>query len=374
MSVTYRFFGAFRLLLALMVVVQHALSAFGSRELQDLLAPLEIGSTAVLLFFVLSGFIVVEAAMLFYEGRPAAFLTNRLIRIYPPYAVAVLLTVLVTFLVARSGGEAAVVKLFGGWPDHSAGNILASLVGIIPLAGKLVAPSGSEPILTLAWALRIELVFYSVVGLALAAGQALKQSAARLLGVAAVVLLAAELLWFNSLRGKGLEFTPYFVLGASIYFSVTPARARRRWLSATLALISCVLIAMHIGGQDVENANAHFQRDVTGQLMLFFSGLACCLALLALPRHWPAWFKCLQAMDQKTGDLTYAVYLTHIAALLFVLSLFPDGGLLGLTVALGCAVIFAVLMVFFVERPLQSLRSGIRTRQRGATPATVFAR
>jgi len=81
MQVSYRPFGIFRFVLAVSVVVSHStgLEAPGS-----FLAAMGIGNIAVMGFFVLSGFIIAEAASTFYRNRPAAFLANRFWRIAPP--------------------------------------------------------------------------------------------------------------------------------------------------------------------------------------------------------------------------------------------------------------------------------------------------
>ena len=85
----YRYFGGFRLLLAMLVMTQH----FGA----DLCAgpagggpgALHAGSVAVLVFFALSGFVITEAVDLVYRNRPGPFLTNRLLRIVPHFLLAV---------------------------------------------------------------------------------------------------------------------------------------------------------------------------------------------------------------------------------------------------------------------------------------------
>ncbi len=369
----YRYFGAFRLLLAVMVVVQHALPALGTGRLPVLIAPLEIGSIAVLLFFVLSGFIVTEAAMLFYVRRPGAFLTNRFIRIYPPYIVAVTLTVLVTATVTQLGGEPAVVALFNEPPDHSAANIFAALAGIFPVAGKLLAPAGAAPILILAWALRIELLFYGVVFLALWAGRVFNQPPARALGVVAIGLLLFDAQWFASLRGNGLEFTPYFVLGTSVYFAITPASARRRVLAGALVIVSSAMIAQHISGQPNSHEQAAFIRDLNGQSALFFAGCALWFFLIALPRIAPRLATSARIVDQKLGELTYPLYLSHMAALLVVLYLVPAGSLRAWPFALGACLGVAWLMHQIVETPLMVLRRRIRGPGPAMGSATVGA-
>ena len=367
----YRLFGAFRLCLALMVVAQHGLLALGPPALRDFLAPIEIGSVAVLLFFVLSGFIVVEAAVLFYERRAAAFLLNRMIRIYPPYIVAVVLTVLATAMTGAMGGDGAVISLFGAWPDHTAHNIVASLFGIVPVIGKLLEPAESEPILILAWALRVELVFYGIVYLALEAGRALDQPVARMLGVAGVSLLAYDVLRFEALRGGGLEYTPYFVLGVSAYFAITPASLRRRALATLLVVASSIMVAYHIGGQELINEKVGYVRDLMGQQALFFAGLAVWLALLAVPRFSSALHARVRATDQAIGELTYPLYLTHMAALVPCVWLLPADSSLSLFLGVASCLGIAVLMHQVVEQRLIALRR--RVRGQGVSPARDVA-
>ena len=57
----YRNFGAFRLLLAVMVMAQHLFAAFAPTDVALLANRYEVGSVAVLVFFALSGFVIVEA-------------------------------------------------------------------------------------------------------------------------------------------------------------------------------------------------------------------------------------------------------------------------------------------------------------------------
>lgn len=359
MSDQYRYFGAFRLLLALMVVTQHAVGPLGPSALSAAIVPLEVGGVAVLLFFVLSGFIVVEAASLFYEGRAPAFLTNRIIRIYPPYVAAVLLTVLVTEAVIRLGGGEAAVALFYGSSDHSLRNVLMSLISVVPFATKALEPSGTQPILVLAWALRIELVFYAVVFCALLAGRALHQPLARMLGVIGVGMLGFYAVNFAALKGGGLEYTPYFVFGVSIYYAITPASARRRLLAAGLVAMSGFLIAAHIAGQSMLHEKAGFARDLPLQLAIFTAGIAIWLALVFAPRFRPVGAG-LRRFDQMLGDMTYPLYLTHMAALLPCVWIAGSLGLMVWPVALVAVLIMASATHTLLEKPLSALRARIR--------------
>ena len=357
-----------------MVVVQHAMPSLGSAGLRAWAAPLEIGSVAVLLFFVLSGFIVTEASAMFYEGRGPAFALNRMIRIYPPYAVAVVLTALVSSAILSLGGSGAVVSVFGSWPDLSMSNILASLFGILPVVGKLVEPVGTEPILILAWALRVELLFYGIVFLALVGGRMFSQPMARLLGVVGFCLLAFDGIRFEYLRGSALEFTPYFVLGTSIYFAITPASMPRRAMALALALASGVMIAAHIGGQTLFNEKAGFARDLHGQTIIFFAGILIWLSLITIPRFWPGLGRRIRDADSALGELTYPLYLTHMAALVLSLWLVPAESSFAWPIALGATLVTAQLMTHLVESRLLALRQRVRGRAAVAPALTLQVR
>ena len=100
----YRYFGAFRLLLAALVMVQHFGADVAPAPLADALGPFAVGSMAVLAFFALSGFVITEAVDAVYRGRPGAFLTNRLLRIMPHFILAVAFSMLAHAIFRVAGG------------------------------------------------------------------------------------------------------------------------------------------------------------------------------------------------------------------------------------------------------------------------------
>ena len=86
----YRSFGGFRLLLAVLVMVQHFGADLAPAPLATALAPYFTESVAVLVFFALSGFVITEAVDSVYRNRPIPFLTNRLLRIVPHFLLALI--------------------------------------------------------------------------------------------------------------------------------------------------------------------------------------------------------------------------------------------------------------------------------------------
>lgn len=152
----FRPFGTFRFLLAAMVVVSHTHSLAGNSL--AFLAPLGLGNMAVMTFFILSGYVIAEATSLFYRNRAGAFLANRTLRIYPPFFVALFLSVAVHALLAATSELKfydPVVPL-----EHFFGlsNITANALSLIALIG--LEPLGllqESPFVRYSWAVAIEL-------------------------------------------------------------------------------------------------------------------------------------------------------------------------------------------------------------------------
>ena len=109
--------------------------------------PISFAAFGVGLFFVISGF-VIPFSLVRYDAR--AFLTGRLLRIYPTYWVGFSVSVVAVLL-----GSA----LVGGVPPFNAGQ--AALHYLPPLRAILY----SKPIDGIIWTLEIELFFYLVCAL-----------------------------------------------------------------------------------------------------------------------------------------------------------------------------------------------------------------
>ena len=114
-------------------------------------------------FFVLSGFIISEAMVLFYSNRYRAFLTNRFARLMPPYLGAVVVSVMVHAILLKSG----MLRL----PDYdvlpadilSASNLIIQTTGIIPVFNfnNLLPRAEWYFFIRFAWAIFVQFVFIS---------------------------------------------------------------------------------------------------------------------------------------------------------------------------------------------------------------------
>lgn len=342
-SAPYRIFGFFRLLLAAFVFVQHALRPMAPAWVEEVLAPLELGSIAVLLFFALSGLIIAEAAMTFYRDRPNAFLVNRVLRIYPSYLIALAFTVALAALVSWLGSEKAIADHVGGSLSFSASELAANAFGILPNGKSVLSAAGALPIIDIAWALRVELTFYVVFFLALLF---VAQSGLRtgpVLTAIACVLLG---LWMLGLLGSGMfAYTPYFVLGIALKFAVSGSTPMGRRVAQALAAITfaCCAWSLHLH---------------PGQLAVFIALMVLWLALIAIPAsNVPAR---LLRWDKAAGETTYPLYLLHTGTSMLVSAALPDRGWIAFGLQFAISLAAAVLATLTYEAWIGRIRERVR--------------
>lgn len=360
MTPQYRPLGFFRFMLASMVVVSHTHMLAGA-AVSKFLAPYGLGNMAVMSFFVLSGFVIAEANDTFYSDRPGAFVANRLLRIWPPFFVALVCSILIHWGVAHYVGlnffdEVTQPEKIFSW-ENLTGNSLY-LVVIYGL-GKL----GITPdylFVRYAWAVAVELIFYYIF------------AAAVFLSRRSFVAgnIAGKVYWLIVSAGIGLLFfmgafshmnillygvwVPYFLLGVSMYFLGEGESNRLPW--QVILGVSFLAINWHAFGYISRNpANS------AGYSMLILNALIGALWVLSRRRMSGRW----KAVDRWFGDITYPLYLNHYAVSIAILSLFGavyrSPMLFVLTYGLCVLVSYSLL---FVSEPLTR---GIRNRIRGAT-------
>lgn len=183
----YRPLGAYRLALATLVVVGHFLQSIAPSTSEWFLLP--YGTVGVMSFFLVSGYVISEAAETFYQGRPGSFTVNRLLRIFGPYWFALVITsiAIVSLFSLQMSGRSLRQDWSSGF--HIVTTCLPWNV-IAPLDYRVVL--GAEPcyvIVRYIWAVVVEMQFYFAVAVALLCGKyfGLKLSAA-VVGIIALVL------------------------------------------------------------------------------------------------------------------------------------------------------------------------------------------
>ena len=353
----YRPFGAFRFILAMMVLLQHGLLLLpgGARET---FYQLELGAVAVAVFFALSGFIVAEATGSFYAGRPAAFLTNRVLRVVPPYLAALGLSVLVDswlFAAGRLVPLDAPVML----PPWQGRVLLAAVLEIVPGLPAYRLSGQDFSFIPFAWTLRVEFAFYLVafatcwlmVRGGAAAWRRAIGAAAFAAGYAAFgVFLVRH--WLHGAAGGGLQLLniPFFAFGVCAYLALRDGtRLARLHLLFVAALVPVAFVLCGERGHPV----------LAWQLPIL-AGLFVALLLLARapsPRGW------MKDWDRRLGELSYPLYISHGIVLTVLASASTARGLLPYVVSVPVALWLASALHALVERPLRAVRARVRGRE-----------
>jgi peptidoglycan/LPS O-acetylase OafA/YrhL len=352
---SYKYFGTLRLFLAAMVLLQH-FSAETAPEgtVHQFLLPYEVGSLAVLVFFCLSGFVISEAVHKLYLDQPVAYLANRLLRIAPHYVIAVAISIGIYYVFARSGtlrvGRDAPLADEFVTTAFAMRDVVLNCFGFLPVNYFV-----DYDFLDNGWAVRVEMVFYTIV---FACVVALQLPIVRRIGFVALargaLVLIVPLVVAAALHRAPakLGFIAYFGYGSALYFATAGYRAARPfvWL--------CVAgIMLHFLAQPARNPGAAFLRDVPVQCVLL------CLLLGLMTFLAFARFTDFRRADRALGDLSYPLYLYHQGVMVLALSMTVGYGY-GVFVA-GMAV--SVLVAYAAARLVDPLANRVRDRVRGMT-------
>lgn len=349
----YRNFGAFRLILAFLVVIQHFAPGLAPMGFVRAVAPLEVGSIAVYAFFALSGFVIVEAAHLIYQGRAKAFLINRLLRILPHFLITVLLAFALWGGLYASGVFRHPVDVpLLPHVAFSPGNMLANLLGVFPLTRRFIA----FDFVTIAWSVRVEMGFYIITALALVLAPYLTRLRGKPVSFAGA-LLALTLLCFPlfvlSLNGKSaaiFQYLPYFTFGGALYFVLQGSR-----LAMAITMLSLPGIAIQFASTPPHDAVPGIASDMAGQAWVL-GALLLAMTLLALKPS-----RRFERVDRVLGDLTYPLYMSHYNVLVALLALH----LAPTPLLFGASLLLALGVALWLHRLIDPRVDAWRERVRG---------
>ena len=271
--------GAFRLFLASLVVMTH-------------FTRIELGATAVYLFFVLSGFWVYRMFVSKYErsSRPATlFIMSRFLRILP------------LFLLFNSLALALHLALQDQvFFEQFLSDIIPNTL-IIGYASLPLAP------LAPAWSLDIELQFYIVFPLLFSLLDRLDRYAVPVL-VCVLGLGGLYISFFVSSYGVSETIIPYigfFLLGVfAARNSWKPSSGLIYGSAAILALGVLVLIG-------VPSLRGYVLHSHTNVEFVWNSTVTFAVALIAAPIALSSVYAKSTPRDRLIGDLSYVVYCSH---------------------------------------------------------------
>jgi len=348
----YRHFGAFRLLLASLVLLQHYLANLAPSQLAERMQANEIGSVAVLIFFCLSGFVISEAADRIYQNRPGAFLTNRALRIVPHFVLAVGMSILIHYVFSKAGTlRIARVDVSFSQAAFAPTNIFLNLFSFAPIAHR----SLSYNFLDIAWAIRVEMVFYLAIAASLVLVLLIRgHSDVRFETAALIALLTLVPPFALTFAGRApamLQFLPYFAYGSALYFWA----ARRAPLALGFAAGALLVMIWRFLSQPGHHPEFGFERAV-GTEFLELALLLSIMSGLAFKR-----LKRLRAADRFCGDLTYPLYLYHQNIMILALSLTSGYS----NTVFAATIIAAFVAAYALHRLVDPLVDRARDRVRG---------
>ena len=332
----YRPFGAFRLFLAFLVVLQHFVANAGPLgTLYDYVFPYEIGSLAVLVFFCLSGFVITEAATQTYSRRPIAYLANRFLRIVPHFVVALAAAVIIHAVFYAMGTLRISDRLYPDLPGPEVfelANVAANIFGFMPGINKFL----TFDFVDIIWAVRIEMVFYFLVFFVLLIPN--RSKLPKLVPFALMAIGAATIL---VARQFGFGF--FFLFGVLLY-------DYRRY---SISLWVCGL-GMSLYFFKFQSPTDLHSAAVT--IIQYFI-----LASLIAVMSWLAFKKgARRAFDATCGELSYPLYIHHQNILILMISMTAGYSYPVLFIGLALSLVASYGLMRAIDPTVNRLRDLIR--------------
>lgn len=315
-----------------------------------------LGRPAVILFFVLSGFVLSLSLLAPRAPGYGAFVVRRICRIYLPFAVAILAAAM-----AKAAIEPGPVPVLSDWFNRNwTGTVdLPHVMAHLAMLGSGPQMSLNNPMWSLVVEMRISLLFPLLLALV---GLRLPMTVAALLLTSLATILIGLSPWLPKQPYSGetllqaLLFTAYFV--SFFVLGILLAIERRR----VVALVQRLGPRLRLGLWLAAIAGLGVYQDIVNGIA---AGLIIALTLGSTDAQ--AWLS--RPVLQWLGRISYSLYLTHVVVLLVLLHLLhgvvPTVWLLLALIPLSLAV--AHLTYHLVERP--AIRLGHRlTRPRAPVP------
>lgn len=328
-----------RAIAALLVVASHAL--LYPLTYQDMFDE-RIGWLGVILFFVVSGFIMVSVTGT-DRFDPIKFMRRRILRVVPLYWLFTLVAACLAIVLP----EVFKTTVF------DFGQLLMSLF-FIPFHNP--ASHGYHPLYKLGWTLNYEMFFYLCFAL-LAVFTARKRVVVLTIGFTLLTLYGFIFEPKTAFPGFYTSYMPLaFVVGA--WAGLFYIEGRLRALSGKLLFVFYLIAGLALFQGFIVNKE-HYADPIAFFGLVSFAGLILVL-VVAQEHKAPKW-----RLLEYLGDASYSIYLAHIFAVGIIegtmLRLLDDFNALAMGIAVICAIIggtlAGVVVYELAEKPLmQRLR------------------
>ncbi len=309
--------GFFRVFLALAVCVSH-------------LSRLNIGGTAVFVFFMLSGYWTIRMYQEKYSRLPnprTTFWIARFLRIWILYITCLTLAMLVFWLCLDRYDPAF-------WYG-------------LPLLG--VATHHND-ILGVSWSLDLEVQFYLLIPLVagILAGTAVKAHRIAVLALAAVVTVVGWIIIGQFGLVTVLAYVLPFMAGVLIY----EWDIRSGWKGAAISV--AVFVGLGFVLALYPATRGFLDKTVDAPFDAQWFGLLWALLLVPFVAY-NVRVKSTR-FDRHLGNLSYSIYLVHFPFYVLVAALFSEPGPLEKLIMLGLTVPLALLPYLFIDQRIERKR------------------
>jgi peptidoglycan/LPS O-acetylase OafA/YrhL len=358
----YRALGWMRFALAMTVVMNgHSAWLAPDNAFVQWLAWMRGGGIAVMVFFIISGYVITEAAATFYKSRPTAFAKNRLLKIYPAY-LAALFVAIAAHAILYFDGRLEAGMSFEGYKNFSEiwrlGNMLWQPFAVVPPFNRHFAESliieTAYPFVRYLWAINVEMAFYMVALAGILVMMRRQPLSDRNVLVATtafcVAYIATAFLRLPEVLTFYTQNAPAFLLGALLW----------RWqrdrspivLRAVAICIATLMVHMATSEKYTASGAPWFFRFAV--VMVLVAIIVRCAQIRASPAF--------RTVDRQLGDLSYAAYLNHYSVMILLsgyLAADQRGAAYWLLNGV-LVVLLSIVMQRLVEKPLASFRARVR--------------
>jgi peptidoglycan/LPS O-acetylase OafA/YrhL len=356
--------GALRFFLALCVVAFHLTSP----------SLAIVGPLAVNFFYVISGFLITMILNETYNFSFPAFALNRVIRLYPAYAVTAVATIVLLYL------NPSAHAFNWHWTGQiNPGDILGN-VFIIPWSvlsdpmmpdytglGILRSPTIRFQLIPIIWSIAIELSCYLVLFL-FAARNARRAAIVLFLAMAWQLTFTlrspASLMIYMPIPAAMLPFS----LGAIAYFmkGIAPKPATDSGLIARCFAVAAVFLV----NWGLDYPSSVGSPSYWTNYIIAFAGVL--LIQTARPNN-----KSFHSIDRFLGDISYPLFLCHYVATAITFYAFggtsPAWGWHMFAIGIAPSLAMAATINLLIDRQLVSLRGKVRGETLAPSRSSILA-
>ena len=304
---SYKYFGIFRFILALMVVVSH-FSVFLPDAYEFEFRTLGLGNMAVVTFFILSGYVMTESNEVFYKKRTGKFLINRVLRIVPPYYMALIFSIFLHYVLYVNNSDALYSALAQNFNYKNEILSIFSFNNIVNNFSKIFIWHGLNVIgfthdytfVRYIWAVVVEMKFYLIIAVLyfIIFNKGIKNFGRHVFFILFILYIAS--FFYESSIVKVFGFFPYFSFGMIMYYY--QREARESTMLGVGGAISFVLIFIHF--------YTYISRGGDFSVASLFILLFLILVFIWLTS---AKITLSEKIDRFFGDMSYSLYLNHFA-------------------------------------------------------------